>query len=232
MNPDDKALSELVRRHATRHAAPPSLQASVRTQVALQALREVQGDGEVPHRRRWRMPARPRWVRLGWPGAGLGFAAGVLCAALALPLLQAGWQAWALQPQLVARHVHALQAQALVDVVSSDRHTVKPWFQGRVDYAPPVFDFAEQGFVLAGGRIEHLRGSAVATLAYRRDRHVIDLYVWPADGRPRAPEHDVERGFNVVHWSDGAMQYWAVSDVERAQLNQFAALWRARAAAQ
>ena len=87
----------------------------------------------------------------------------------------------------------------------------------------------------AAVRLGMPRGTAKgarATLAYRRDRHVIDLYVWPADGAPRTPEHHVERGFNVVHWADGAMQYWAVSDVERAQLDQFAALWRVRAAAQ
>lgn len=223
MIPDDKALSDLIRGHATRHAAPEALRSALQTQLALDSLRRP--PQPAPARRGWKLA-----VPAGWRFGSMGFGAGVLCAALAMPVLQASWNAWALQPEVVACHIHALQANALVDVVSSDRHTVKPWFQGRVDYAPPVYDFAEQGFALAGGRIEHLRGNAVATLAFRRDRHVIDLYVWPADGKARPPEHATERGFNIVHWSDGAMQYWAVSDVERPQLDLFTALWRSRTA--
>jgi anti-sigma factor RsiW len=195
----------------------------VRTQLALQAAREAKHAA----------PRAPWWQRLrpaGWPTAAGGFAAGALCMALALPLAQSAWQSWGLQPQLVAHHVRALQTGALVDVASSDRHTVKPWFQGRIDYAPPVLDLADQGFALSGGRIEHLRGTPVATLAYLSDRHVIDLYVWPGDGATAAPRAGGERGFNLLRWSDGAMQYAAVSDVELHRLQRFAALWRQRRA--
>jgi anti-sigma factor RsiW len=224
MNDDeDKDLGALLRAQATRHAAPRTLQASVRTQLALQAARDA---GHAGTRVSW-------WRRLapvGWPAAAGGFAAGVLCTALALPLAHTAWQSWGLQPQLVAHHVRALQTGALVDVASSDRHTVKPWFQGRIDYAPPVFDLAAEGFPLGGGRIEHLRGEAVATLAYYSDRHVIDLYVWPDDGTTSEPHAAGERGFNLVRWSDGAMQYAAVSDVELHRLQRFAGLWRERRA--
>jgi anti-sigma factor RsiW len=108
---------------------------------------------------------------------------------------------------------------------------VKPWFQGRVDYAPPVFDLAGQGFPLVGGRIEHLRGGAVATLAYARNRHMIDVFVWPSAAQS-APVRSVHKGFNVLHWADGSMQYWAVSDLERAEMERFAQAWRQQVAAQ
>jgi anti-sigma factor RsiW len=133
--------------------------------------------------------------------------------------------------ELVADHVRALRAGPLAEVMSSDRHTVKPWFQGRLDYAPPVFDLAGEGYPLVGGRIEQVRGAAVATLAYTHNRHVVDLFVWPSADQ-RAPQRLLQRGFNVVHWADGSMQYWAVSDMDREEIESFTRLWRQRAAAQ
>lgn len=223
---DDKALSALVGQHASRHKAPPSLQASVRTQLSLQELRE---SGQ---RRAGRRGWLPRLLAWGWGTAGLGFAAGALCAALALPLARQAWQGWAVVPQLVTLHVQALGGPGLIAVASSDRHTVRPWFQGRIDYAPPVFDFAADGFVLLGGRVDKVRGDATAALVYRRDLHVIDLYVQPGDGTVRAPSAASERGFNLLQWSDAGMRYTAVSDVEPRELDYFAALWRERRQAQ
>ena len=135
-----------------------------------------------------------------------------------------------LPDELVADHVRALQVGPLTEVVSSDRHTVKPWFQGRLDYAPPVFDLADDGFPLVGGRIEHLRGQAVAVLAYSHRLHVIDVFVWPADAVV-APTREQRKGFNVVRWSDGAMQVWVVSDADRAEIERFAQAWQRRAEA-
>jgi anti-sigma factor RsiW len=132
---------------------------------------------------------------------------------------------------VVADHVRALQIGPLAEVVSTDRHTVKPWVQGRLDYAPPVFDLAAEGFPLMGGRIEHVRGNVVATLAYARERHVIDVFVWPSTAQ-QAPTRSLRKGFNVLHWADGSMQYWAVSDLERGEMERFARLWRERVAAQ
>jgi len=159
---------------------------------------------------------------------------GVLCAALLLPLGRQTWHDRQLVPHMVALHVRAMQdsGQELIAVASSDRHTVRPWFQGRLDYSPPVFDLASDGFVLLGGRVDKLRGKPVAALVYRRDRHLIDLYVQPGDGDKRAAESMSERGFNLVQWSDGAMRYVAVSDVEPRDLEYFAALWRERRQAQ
>ena len=224
MSLDDQDLSSLIRRNATRHAAPDTLRAAIRTQIALaDAGRTAAGraaEADTP-----RLVHAALAHRLGQLRAGPGLALFVLPLAPHLDLNGP------LDAELVADHVRALQVGPLTEVVSTDRHTVKPWFQGRLDYAPPVFDLAAQGFPLMGGRIEHLRGNAVAALAYARNRHVVDVFVWPSAAQS-APLRSQHRGFNVLHWADGSMQYWAVSDLERAEMERFAQLWREQAAAQ
>lgn len=224
MSLDDPNLSSLIKHHATRHAAPDALRAGIRTQVTLaEAGRSETSPPPAPSRR--------AWFALHWRTAAVSFAMGLACAALVLPLAQHLDLNAPLDAELVADHVRALQIGPLTEVVSTDRHTVKPWFQGRLDYAPPVFDLAAQGFPLMGGRVEHVRGSVVATLAYARNRHVIDVFVWPSTAQA-APVRNVHKGFNVLHWADGSMQYWAVSDLERAEMERFAQAWQQQAAAQ
>jgi anti-sigma factor RsiW len=166
----------------------------------------------------------PRWRLLWQPVAGFGL--GAACAAtLALMFLMPGQQS--LLGQVITGHIRALQPGHLEDVASSDQHTVKPWFDGRLDFAPPVRDFAAQGFPLKGGRLDYLGGRPVAALVYQRNKHVINLFVWPAPSvTPKPPEVATEQGYNVVHWSGAGMSFWAASDVERAQLGDFAELWR------
>jgi anti-sigma factor RsiW len=163
----------------------------------------------------------------GWvfPSIG-GFGLGAACAA-ALAFLIVLPQRGDLADQLVAGHIRALQPGHLEDVVSTDQHTVKPWFDGRLDFAPPVRDLAADGFPLKGGRLDYLDGRPVAALVYQRDKHVIDVFVWPqgAAALHRASSTAVH-GYNVVHWAAEGMNFWAVSDLERAQLDEFAALWR------
>jgi len=224
MSLDDQDLSSLIRRHATRHAAPDALRAGLRTQVALADAGRNEPDAPPES-------TRHAWFALRWRTATVSFALGLACAAFVLPLAQRLDLGAPSDAELVADHVRALQVGPLTEVASTDRHTVKPWFQGRVDYAPPVFDLAAQGFPLMGGRIEHLHGNAVATLAYARNRHVIDVFVRPGAG-PSAPLRSVHKGFNVLHWAEGSMQVWAVSDLERAEMERFAQAWREQAAAQ
>jgi anti-sigma factor RsiW len=224
MSLDDQDLSSLIRRHATRHAAPDALRAGIHTQVTLAEAGRSEASAPAG-------PKRSAWFALRWRTAAVSFAMGMACAALVLPLAQRLDLNAPLDAELVADHVRALQVGPLTEVASTDRHTVKPWFQGRLDFAPPVFDLAAQGFPLTGGRIEHVRGSVVATLAYARNRHVIDVFMWPSAARS-APVRSVHKGFNVLHWADGSMQYWAVSDLERAEMERFAQAWQQQASAQ
>jgi anti-sigma factor RsiW len=152
------------------------------------------------------------------------FGAGAAVAAcLALLLLPAGADP---DGELLADHIRALQPGHLTDVLSSDQHTVKPWFDGRIDYSPPVKDFVAEGFPLIGGRLDYVHDRPVAVLAYQRAKHLIDLYVWPEQGAASGPAVQARNGYNIVRWRDGGMAFTAVSDVELAQLRDFAELWR------
>jgi anti-sigma factor RsiW len=134
----------------------------------------------------------------------------------------------AIVDQVVANHVRSLLAAQLVDVVSSDQHTVKPWFDGKIDFAPEVRDLSTNGFPLVGGRLDYLDGKTVAALVYQRNKHPINLFITPAPtGRSTSPTIAARRGYNVFSWSNNGMKYWAVSDLNPAELGEFTELVRA-----
>jgi anti-sigma factor RsiW len=160
----------------------------------------------------------------------LTFASGAAFAAILLGFVffqttRAG-RTSAVVDQVVANHVRSLLAAQLVDVVSSNQHTVKPWFDGKIDFAPEVRDLSTDGFPLIGGRLDYLDGKTVAALVYQRNKHPINLFIMPAlTSRETSPSMVARRGYNILAWTNKGMQYWAVSDLNQTELRQFTGLF-------
>src|SRR6516164_2150114 len=130
----------------------------------------------------------------------------------------------AIQQELISGHVRSLLASHLTDVTTSDQHTVKPWFNGKLDASPPVVDLASQGFPLVGGRLDYIHNHVVGALVFKHDQHVINLFIWPvADANDSGPVSATREGFNLLHWTCSGMTFWAVSDVNPATLRRFEA---------
>lgn len=160
----------------------------------------------------------PGWFRLMFPTT-------------AFALLFIGFVLWQgsrgnendLADEVIANHVRSLLATHLVDVPSSDQHTVKPWFNGKIDFAPEVRDLSAEGYPLVGGRLDYLDKKTVVALVYRRNQHPINLLIAPAPGKSDvSPSTLSRRGYHLVHWTRNEMSYWAVSDVNVDELRQFA----------
>ena len=127
-----------------------------------------------------------------------------------------------LTQEIVSSHIRSLMASHIMDVASTDQHTVKPWFAGKLDFSPPVKDLAAQGFSLIGGRLDYLGGRSVAALVFQRNKHLINLFIWPVTAKdsepvPLTPIH----GYNLIHWSEANMTFWAVSDLNEKELMEF-----------
>src|SRR5579862_420077 len=223
-----RELGTAIRREMPALAAPDEVRAHVEA-----AIRAVDaGSSAASEARPGRGSARRR-ARWAWFPAGrqasLAAAALVVAAGAAWQVgrveARSGAEDAAMRDAVVASHIRSLQAGHLLDVASTDRHTVKPWFNGRVDFSPTVVDFQAQGFPLLGGRLDYLDGRAVAALAYGRARHVISVFVWPvAASDPSWESSSSLNGYHVRFWRAGGMNYWAVSDVADADLDAFVGL--------
>jgi len=128
--------------------------------------------------------------------------------------------------EAVTDHIRSLQANHLTDVTSTDQHTVKPWFAGKVDFSPPVIDLAAAGFPLAGGRLEHLDNQPAVALVFHRRQHAINLYIWPVNTAAVSPRHAERNGYHVEAWSLNGFNFLAVSEIPAVELAQFAETFR------
>jgi len=169
-------------------------------------------------------PARARRGAMSCVGGGvIGALAASIALLVALPQLTEG----GMEEELVAAHVRSLQATHLTDVATSDRHVVKPWFNGRIDFSPPVVELAPQGFPLVGGRLDYLAGRDVAAIVYRRRLHTINLFVRPAPTVALPVAATMRReSYSLARWTSGGLEYWAVSDIDPVELDQFGDAFR------
>jgi anti-sigma factor RsiW len=212
-----EARRDALRNSIPRFAAPPQLRE--RIHALLQAERapaalKPSGRPSLP----WRF-----WNLTG------------LAASLALALI-VGYasgnrrsRANSLSNEAISDHVRSLQAAHLMDVASTDQHTVKPWFAGKLDFSPPVFDLADVGFPLAGGRLEHIDDRPAAALVFHRRLHIINLFVWPATNGALTERRGGNNGYYTASWSAGGLNFLAVSEISAAELGQFESEYRKRA---
>ena len=216
-----QALRAALQRGSLAYAAPEGLRGRIQSSLRVSDM------SGIPER-------RSAWGALRilqWAGA---FAVLAICAVTAqqwLPGLRGPSNDQRLAADVLASHVRSLQANHLMDVASTDQHTVKPWFDGRLDFSPPVEDLASDGFPLVGGRLDYLEGREVGALIYQRRKHFINVFVWP-DAAESSSTQTIEsrQGYNLMRWSQGGFQFWAVSDVASNDLAEFVRLLRTRIA--
>jgi mycothiol system anti-sigma-R factor len=228
----ETAMAHAISQAAPYYKAPPDLreriQVSLREAIGAPISRGAAAEDPLPVR-------RPEAVRRGvffdMPWNWLALAAAIVLAAIVassfLPKLRQPGADQFLATQLIASHVRSLMADHLTDVASSDQHTVKPWLDVKLDFAAPVVDLSGDGFPLIGGRLDYLDNHSVAALVYQRRKHFINLFIWPTTPADSKEQKMVEReGYHLVHWADGDFTYWAVSDVNSADLQSFKQLFK------
>jgi anti-sigma factor RsiW len=214
-----RELQESARALLTRYPMRPEFKARL-----LSSLNAKETEAPVPPA----ILARPRARRFTrWAAAALPAAAAVALIVVAAPRIWSRQSESSLEDAVIVAHVRSLLANHLTDVASSDQHTVKPWFQGKLDYSVSVTDWAGEGFPLVGGRLDYVENTSVAALVYKRGQHVINLFVWPNKGGKDEPvQRFARRGYCAYRWSTEGMNYWAVSDVNDTELKTFVELAR------
>lgn len=201
------ALRSSLQRSALRERAPDSLRRRMAAAVELPASPPATGTATPASTNAWR-----------WLALAASFLLVVLVGWHQIEGLGGSRQASGLASSIVDAHLRSLQPGHLVDVVSSDQHTVKPWFDGKIDYAPAVRDLAAAGFPLLGGRLDVLQGRTVAVVVYARRKHLINVFTWPTTERDSSPSSGSRLGYNWLGWRKDGMEVIAVSDVNAGDL--------------
>ncbi|HEY3929593.1 MAG TPA: anti-sigma factor [Candidatus Koribacter sp.] len=220
---DVHKLSRAVKSSGVYGEMPSALHGRVRN-AALADVGIQQRAVVVPAPRR---PAPVAW----WRPLGIAVAAMLILGVFAVRWLPTAHRATdentLLAQEVLDSHVRSMMADHLYDVPSTDQHTVKPWFDGKLDFAPPVVDLTSEGFELAGGRLDYIAGRPVAAVVYRRRKHVINLSMWPEHGT-EAVNAIMRNGYNMLYWKSGSLEFWAVSDLNAQEMREFVALIQAR----
>jgi anti-sigma factor RsiW len=219
-----RQLRAAVREHADYHVAPDELRRRMAALAAASQKRHgppAPAPAPTPARGGAIGAAVERW--LGWRplAASLGFAC-VLAVTANVIWLQSSRDD-RLMDQVVASHVRATLGQHLVDVASSDHHTVKPFLSSKLGFSPPVDELRLPGSSFLGGRVDYIDGHPVAALVYRQGEHVVDSFVWPGKGPDSEPSYSAERGYLTARWSRNGMQHWVISDVNREKFRSIVA---------
>jgi anti-sigma factor RsiW len=206
-----ESLQRLMREHLPRQAPPPGLRARVENVVGLR-----------------RSSGRFTQTHFSWRALAASIAVTAFVASTSTSMLLGPSQSSLVRDGIVDAHLRSLMAPQPIDVASSDQHTVKPWFNGRIPQAPRVVDLAKEEFPLVGGRIDVVGEIPVPTLVYAHRKHLISLTAVPGSGHVNsAPVLRVVNGYNTYRWTEDGVSYWAISDVASADLNKFAELFRA-----
>jgi anti-sigma factor (TIGR02949 family) len=195
--------------------APERLRSRIRTQISGSPVQNVQR----------KLIPMPRRTVFNWLAAAAAIAVAIFVGGKVVPDVVRQQQRDLLAQELVASHIRSLQPGHLFDVQSTDQHTVKPWFDGKLDFAPPVVDLAQSGFPLIGGRLDYADGRPVAALVYGRQKHLINVFVWPAQSNPsELPGIQTIQGYNLVFWWRDGMDFCAASDLNIDELREFVQL--------
>ncbi|MDR5857442.1 anti-sigma factor [Caballeronia sp. LZ062] len=225
---DTASLETRLTDGSLNHRAPVHLRAQVLARVREEAAREHRREAQSHiARNTWRSPFSVPWPFFGGAFAGATLSAIVLGAVLWVQTAARMPPDSPIAQEIVSSHVRALMSDRPIDVLSSDKHTVKPWFNGRIDYAPPVIDPAGPGFALVGGRLDYIGHRPVAVVVYRYLKHPIDVYVFPdkpsavAQKAAKAIVTRSDDGYALARWNEDGMTFWAVTDASGAVLNQF-----------